>query len=52
MISKCLMHGKYNRRKDSDEKRVMHSKSENVEIMISDKANEVIEERFLDIKFG
>ena len=32
--------------KDSDEERVMHSKNNNVEIMINDKADEVIEELF------
>ena len=32
--------------KDSDEERVMHSKNNNIEIMINDKADEVIEELF------
>ena len=32
--------------KDIDEELVMHSKSGNIEIMIDDKANEVIEELF------
>ena len=32
--------------KDNDEKRVMHSKSDKTEIMINDKADEVIEELF------
>ena len=32
--------------KDTDEERVMHSKSDNIEIMINDKADEVIEELF------
>ena len=32
--------------KDIDEELVMHSKSGNIEIMINDKANEVIEELF------
>ena len=32
--------------KDNDEDRIMHSKSDNTEIMINDKADEVIEERF------
>ena len=31
---------------DNDEKRVMHSKSDNTEIMINDEADEVIEELF------
>ena len=52
MISKYLIHGKYNKQwkinfmsfEDNDEKRVMHSK--NVETMISDKPGEVIEELF------
>ena len=32
--------------KDNDEERVIHSKSDNIEIMINDKADEVIEELF------
>ena len=32
--------------KDKDEERVMHSKSNNIEIMINDKADEAIEEPF------
>ena len=32
--------------KDNDEDRVMHSKSDNIEIMINDKADEVIGELF------
>ena len=32
--------------KDTNEERIMHSKSDNIEIMISDKADEVIEEHF------
>ena len=32
--------------KDNDEERVMHSKSDKIEIMIIDKADEVIEEIF------
>ena len=32
--------------KDNDEERVLHSESDNVEIMINDKAHEVIEEPF------
>ena len=32
--------------KDTDEKRVMHSKIDNMEIMIKDKPDEVIEETF------
>ena len=31
---------------DNGEERVMHSKSDNVEIMINDEANEVIKELF------
>ena len=32
--------------KENDEERVMHSKSDNIEIVINDKADEVIEELF------
>ena len=32
--------------KDNDEERVMHSKSDNIEFLIYDNANEVIEELF------
>ena len=32
--------------KDNDEERDMHSKSDNIEIMMNDKADEVIEELF------
>ena len=32
--------------KNNDEERVMHSKSDNIEIMINDKADEVIKEPF------
>ena len=32
--------------KDNEEERVMHSKSDNIEIMINDKADEVTEELF------
>ena len=32
--------------KDTDEEFVMHSKSDNMEIMIGDKSDEVIEKRF------
>ena len=32
--------------KDNDEERVMHSRSDNTEITINEKADEVIEERF------
>ena len=32
--------------KDNDEERVMHSKSDNKEIMINDTVDEVIEKRF------
>ena len=32
--------------KDNDEEQVMHSKIDNIEIMINDKADEVIEKRF------
>ena len=35
--------------KDTDEKGVMHSKSDNIEIMIYTKADEVIEERFVSL---
>ena len=33
-------------RKENDEKRVINSKGDNIEIMINDKADEIIEERF------
>ena len=33
-------------RKDSDETRTMHAKSDNVEIMMGSKTNEIIEELF------
>ena len=36
--------------KDDDEERVMHSKSDNMEIMINDEANEVIKELFDSFK--
>ena len=32
--------------KDTDEERVMHSKSDNIEIMINDRVDEVIKELF------
>ena len=32
--------------KDTDEEPVMHSKSENIEILINQKADEIIEKRF------
>ena len=35
---------------DNDEERVMHWKSDNVEIMISDEADEVIKELFDSLK--
>ena len=35
--------------KDNDEERVMHSKSDKIEIMIIDKADEVIEEIFYSL---
>ena len=41
---------------DNDEERVMHSKSENIEIMINEEANEVIKKLFdhskIDIKIS
>ena len=40
--------------KDDDKERVMHSKSDNIEIMINDKTDEVMQELFnhflIDIK--
>ena len=33
-------------RKENDEKRVINLKGDNIEIMINDKADEIIEERF------
>ena len=35
---------------DNDEERVMHSKSDNIEIMINDEADEVIKKLFNSIK--
>ena len=35
---------------DNDEERVMHSKSDNIKIMINDKADEVIEELFKSLR--
>ena len=35
---------------DNDEEHVMHSKSDNIEIMVNDEANEVIQERFDSLK--
>ena len=35
---------------DNDEERVMHSKSDNIEIMINDEANEVTKELFDSLK--
>ena len=35
---------------DNDEERVMHSKSDNIEIMINDEADEVIKELFDSFK--
>ena len=35
---------------DNDEECVMHSKSDNIEIMINDQANEVIKELFDSLK--
>ena len=38
--------------KDNDEERVMHSKSDNIEIMVNNKVDEVIEELFSDMKIS
>ena len=38
--------------KDNNEECVMHSKSENVKIMINDKEDKVIEERFQSLQIG
>ena len=38
--------------KDNNEECVMHSKSENVKIMINDKVDKVIEERFQSLQIG
>ena len=54
MISKNLIQGKFNGQlainvifsKDTDEERVMHSKSDNIEFMIYFNEDEVIEEPF------
>ena len=53
MISKNLIHGKpmtmavnIMSSKENDEERVMHSKSNKIEIMISDETDKVIEELF------
>ena len=35
---------------DNDEEHVMHSKSDNIEIMINDEADEVIKELFIHLK--
>ena len=35
---------------DNDEERVMHSKSDNIEILINDEADEVIKELFDSLK--
>ena len=35
---------------DNDEEHVMHPKSDNIEIMINDEADEVIKERFNSLK--
>ena len=35
--------------KDNDKEQVMHLKSDNIEVMINDKENENIEERFQSI---
>ena len=35
---------------DDDEEHVMHSKSDNIEIMINDEANQVIKELFDSLK--
>ena len=35
---------------DNDEEHVMHSKSDNIEIMITDEADEVIKELFYSLK--
>ena len=37
--------------KDNDEECVMHSKSDNIEIMMNDKADEIIEEIFDQLLF-
>ena len=36
--------------KDNDQEHVMHSKSDGIEIMINDKADEAIEERFKSLQ--
>ena len=36
---------------DNDEERVMHSKSDNIEIMINDEADEVIKELFDSLEY-
>ena len=38
--------------RDNDEERVMHSKSDNIEIMVNNKVGEVIEELFSDMKIS
>ena len=35
---------------DNDEEHVMHSKSDNIEIMMNDEADEIIEELFKSLK--
>ena len=57
MISKYLINGKFYQRydfmstnfmssKDTDEERAMRYKIDNIEIMINDKADEVIKKKF------
>ena len=38
--------------KDTDEERVMHSKSDNIELMINDKAHKVFNHFFLYVKLN
>ena len=59
MISNNLAHGKFNQQQqlifitskvDNDVDRVMHSKSDSIEIMSSDEADEVIKKLFDSLK--
>ena len=38
--------------KDNDEEHIMHSNSDNIEIMNNDEEDEIISHLFLDIKLG
>ena len=58
MISNNLTHGKFNNNNnyffssedDNDEERVMHSQRDNIKVMISDEADEIIKKLFHSLK--